>query len=260
MFDRRFVLVAGLFVAACGGGGEAPGEPATDASTATWAVVPPYAPLPTCAGQTTPGVCDWAQAHDVIAQARILDVVVSWDPAAHAAGGVQERVDPATCLALDPALRLRVRIVDVITGDVDSGTEHDVYVGADHVALFNELPTTRYPQTALRWRDPQERFAVGSDIVLAGFDVGGDAFSIWTAAPGVVDDGADTDVLDFPIPCSPEPFLGDGVTVDAFFAEVRACGEQSEASKALRRRWDVNAPRTGSLTPWRAARCHLAGD
>jgi len=218
--------------------------------------VPGYrAPVVDCAAPpTTPTLCDWVTAHDVVATARILSAEVSWDPAAVSIGGVEEAVDPTTCLSLDPALHLRVAIVDVHAGAIDDA-EVDVFIGAKHVSQWSQTLTTLFPSPTLRFNDNGDRFVVGQYIALAGFDVGS-GVSIWTALPAV-----DDDVLTFPpSPCNQPGFIGTGMTTESFFNAAAACPAATDASTALRAAWDANnAPRQGRLTSWRDAKCYLAG-
>lgn len=235
-----------------GCGAQAPTPLPSGPATSTFAVVPRYKP-PTCT-TPKPAVCDWVNAHDVVATARILSAEVSWDPAAVNVGGVQEFVEPDTCLSLDAALHLRVKILAVHAGDDVSG-DVDVFIGAKHPPLWSQRVTTQYPSEALRFSDSVERFKVGNDIVLTAFDVG-DAFSIWTALPTVDADN----LLTFPAACDGSAFGGTGMTTSIFFAAAAACEAPTEASLSLRAAWDAeNAPQQGRLTSWRAAQCYLAG-
>lgn len=222
-----------------------------------WAGVPSYVtPAANCeTPPATPTLCDHVTAHDVVATARILSAEVGWDPAAKSVGGVEEPVDPATCLSLDPAVRLRVAIIDVHSGSLDD-EQVDVFIGAKHPTQWAQRLTSLFPSPSFRWNDNAERFQVGSDIVLTGFDVGS-GVSIWTALPSVDDD----DVLTFPpVPCNQPGFIGTGMTTAAFFAAAAACPAPTEASRALRAAWDVgNAPQQGRLTTWRDAKCFVAG-
>ena len=248
-------LLLAVFVGACTSSGPTP-LPSGPAA-ARWAGVPTWrTPAANCeAPPITPTLCDWVTAHDVVATARILSAEVSWDPAAKSVGGVEEPVDPETCLSLDPAVHLRVAIVDVHSGSLDDD-EVDVFIGAKPTTQWAQRLTSLFPTPAFRWSDNADRFEVGKDIVLTGFDVGS-GVSIWTALPSV----DQNDVLTFPpAPCNQPGFIGTGMSTASFFAAAAACPAPTEASRALRAAWDVgNAPQQGRLTTWRDAKCYVAG-
>ena len=254
---KAFAVLAAFSVAACTAPAPLPASPAAIRFTD----VPPYeATAVDCTTPpATPTLCDLVTAHDVVATARILSAEVSWDPAAVSIGGVEESVDPDTCLSLDPAVRLLVAIVDVHAGVIDAaddGDEVEVFIGAKHVSTWTQQLTTLFPSPALRFNDGADRFVVGEHIVLAAFDVGS-GVSVWTVLPSV--DAAD--VLTFPpSPCNQPGFIGTGMTTEAFFSAAAACPAATAASTALRASWDLSdAPRQGRLTSWRDAKCYLAG-
>ena len=246
------LLSVGVVVCAIACDAEAPTPLPSVPGASTFATVPTYAP-PTCT-TPPPTLCDWVNAHDVVATARILSAEASWQPAAVNVGGVQEFVDPDTCLSLEPALHLRVKIIAVHAGD-DVGGDLDVYIGAKHPLLWNQRVTTLYPNTPLRFSDAVERFQAGNDLVLTAFDVGS-GYSVWTALPSVDADN----VLTFPAACDGSAFAATGMTATTFFAAAAACDAPTAEAVSLRAAWDAqNAPQQGRLTSWRAAQCYLRG-